>query len=237
MKALILAAGIGSRLAPLTDSCPKALVKVNGEPIIIKQIDNLYKNHINEIIIVSGYRADILESVVCADYPDITIVNSQDYANTNNMYSAYLAKGKLDNTEFLMMNSDVFYDASVIEKLIHCPEKDMVVTDIGNYLEESMKVVEQNGKLIKISKEITKEEALGSSIDVYKFSAEGGNAFFAKCTEYIEQKRKYNLWSEVALNDIFAEVKFVACPLEGRWVEIDNLDDLKEAEEKFAKKS
>ena len=90
MKALILAAGIGSRLAPLTDSCPKALVKVNGEPIIIKQIDNLYKNHINEIIIVSGYRADILESVVCADYPDITIVNSQDYANTNKIGRAHV---------------------------------------------------------------------------------------------------------------------------------------------------
>lgn len=236
MKALILAAGMGSRLAPLTDNCPKALVKVNGEPIIIKQINNLYKNCINEIIIVSGYQADRLESVVCADYPDITIIHSPDYANTNNMYSAYLAKERLNNTEFLMMNSDVFYDSSVIEKLIHCPEENMVVTDIGNYLEESMKVIEENGRLIRISKAIPKEEALGSSIDVYKFSKEGGKAFFEKCTEYIEQRKEYKLWSEVALNDIFAEVKFVACPLEGRWVEIDNLDDLREAEEKFAKK-
>ena len=113
------------------------------------------------------------------------------------------------------------------------PVRDAVVTDIGNYLEESMKVTEKNGYLKAISKTISKEDALGCSIDVYKFSVRGGQAFYDKCKEYIETKKELKLWSEVALNDIFDKVNFKACPLKGRWFEIDNHDDLAAAEKLF----
>lgn len=96
-----------------------------------------------------------------------------------------------------------------------------------------MKVIQRDGRLVEISKTVSPEDALGVSIDVYKFSAEGGNAFFAKCAEYIEERRELNMWSEVALNDILGEVKFNACPLDGRWLEIDNHEDLATAEKLF----
>ncbi len=234
MKALILAAGLGTRLAPITDNCPKSLVPVNGKPILIKQIENLYENGITDITIVSGYKAEILESRVKELYPEINIINSVDYATTNNMYSAYMAKDALADSEFLMMNADVFYDASVITALLKCDAPNAIVTDIGYYLEESMKVVEENGRLVRISKAITEKEALGASIDVYKFSKEGGAAFFNKCAEYIEDKKELKMWSEVALNDILLDIEFKACPLVGRWLEIDNHDDLHAAEKLFA---
>lgn len=234
MKALILAAGLGSRLAPITDNCPKSLVPVNGKPILIKQIENLYENGITDITIVSGYKAEILESKVKELYPEINIINSVDYATTNNMYSAYMAKDALVDSDFLMMNADVFYDASVITALLKFDAPNAIVTDIGYYLEESMKVVEENGRLVKISKAITEAEALGASIDVYKFSKEGGAAFFNKCAEYIEERQELKMWSEVALNDILLDVEFKACPLVGRWLEIDNHDDLHAAEKLFA---
>ena len=85
---------------------------------------------------------------------------------------------------------------------------------------------EKNGRIVAISKQISKEDALGTSIDVYKFDSKGGQAFFNKTKEYIEDKKELKLWSEVALNDILNDVEFVACPLKGRWVEIDNHDDL-----------
>lgn len=75
---------------------------------------------------------------------------------------------------------------------------------------------------------------MGASIDVYKFSADGGKAFFNKCAEYIEDRHELKMWSEVALNDILSEVEFQACPLKGRWLEIDNHDDLAAAEKLFA---
>jgi choline kinase len=97
-----------------------------------------------------------------------------------------------------------------------------------------MKVAERGGRLTAISKTITKADALGSSIDVYRFSAEAGDAFFRACKEFIEVKRERNLWSEVALNAILPEVRFTACPLQGRWVEIDNHEDLAYANRLFS---
>lgn len=234
MKALILAAGLGTRLAPITNDRPKSLVPVNGQPIILKQIDNLHKNGITDITVVSGYKANILEEKIHALYPEIRIIESVDYATTNNMYSAYLAHEVMENSDFLMMNADVFYDASVVTALLNFEAPNAIVTDIGNYLEESMKVVEENGRLVKISKSIEKADALGASIDVYKFSSDAGKKFFGKCAEYIETKKELKMWSEVALNDILKDVEFRACPLVGRWLEIDNHDDLAAAEKLFA---
>ena len=234
MKALILAAGFGSRLAPITDNCPKSLVPVNGKPILMKQIENLLENGVSDITVVSGYKAEILEAAVKERYPEIKIINSVDYATTNNMYSAYLGKDTFYGEQFLMMNADVFYDASVIKALLACEAENAIVTDIGTYIEESMKVIEKDGRLTEIAKTITEEDALGCSIDVYKFSPEGGKAFFDKCAEYIEDMKELKKWSEVALNDILGDVVFKACPLVGRWLEIDNHDDLAAAEKLFA---
>ena len=234
MKALILAAGYGARLAPLTDTLPKSLVPVNGKPILFKQIENLYENGITDITVISGYRANMLEAAVHDRFRDVRIIESADYATTNNMYSAWLARDIMTGDDFLMMNADVFMDASVIEALLAYDAPNAIVTDIGFYLEESMKVIEdESGRLTHISKQITPEEALGASIDVYRFSEAAGKAFFDKCTEYIEARRELKLWSEVALDGILADVEFRACPLKGRWFEIDNHDDLAAAERIF----
>lgn len=233
MKALILAAGFGSRLAPITDHCPKALVPVNGKPIIIKQIENLYKNNVMDITVVSGYKAEVLEKAIHNQYPNVCIIESLDYKTTNNMYSAWLAREMFFAEPFIMMNADVFFDASVIETLLEYEADNAIVTDIGRYLDESMKVVENKGRIIEISKTIPPEKALGCSVDIYKFSAQGSAAFFKQCSEYIEIKKELNKWSEVALDDILSDITFNACPLQGRWVEIDNYDDLRLAEEIF----
>lgn len=237
-KALILAAGLGTRLAPITNDRPKSLVPVNGKPILFKQIENLKFNGVLDITIVSGYKADILEKVVHEKYPEITVVESVDYATTNNMYSAYLGIKNMfpdgDIKPFYMMNADVFYDASVITILEKDLRHNLIAVDIGRYIEESMKVVEKNGRLTAIAKQITPEEALGCSIDVYKFGEDGGKAFFNRCCKYIEDKKELKMWSEVALNDALRDVVFLACPIDGRWMEIDNHDDLLAAETLFA---
>lgn len=239
MKALILAAGLGTRLAPITNDRPKSLVSVNGKPILLKQVENLQANNITDITIVSGYKAKILEKTVHELWPDIQIIESVDYATTNNMYSAYIGIKSMFHDEkiesFLMMNADVFYDASVITALLADDSSDAIVVDIGHYIEESMKVIENKGRLVAISKRITQGDALGSSIDVYKFSAKGGRAFFNHCKEYIEIKKELKLWSEVALNEALSDVVFKACPIKGRWLEIDNHEDLVAAEKLFSK--
>lgn len=240
-KALILAAGFGSRLAPITDTVPKSLVPVNGTPILFKQIQNLHENGITDITVISGYKADVLEKAVHEIWPEIHVVESVDYATTNNMYSAWLGIKAMfsagDIQSFLMMNADVFYDSSVLTALLKNEAENAVVVDMGRYFEESMKVVQRDGRLVEISKRIIPKDALGSSIDVYKFSSEGGTAFFDACRHYIEDRNELKMWSEVALNDVLEEgtVQFQACPLVGRWLEIDNHEDLVAAVELFSK--
>lgn len=237
-KALILAAGLGTRLAPITNDRPKSLVPVNGKPILLKQIENLILNGIVDITIVSGYKADFLEKVVHEKHPKIKIVESVDYATTNNMYSAYLGiKAMFPDGEikpFYMMNADVFFSSSIIASMEKDTRKDLIAVDIGRFMKESMKVIEKAGRLVSISKEISQEDALGCSIDVYKFGVGGGKAFFNYCVEYIEKRGERNLWSEVALNDALNDVEFWACPLDGIWYEIDNHEDLAAAEALFA---
>ena len=233
MKALILAAGFGSRLAPITDNLPKSLVPVNGKPILFKQIENLLENGITDITVVSGYKAEILERAVHDAFSDVKVIESVDYATTNNMYSAYLGIKEIGTDGFLMMNADVFFDSSVIKALLECKASNAIVTDVGNYNKESMKVILRDGRLVAISKAITREDALGSSIDVYKFDKTGATAFFNKCREYIEERKEVKKWSEVALDEILADVPFMACALVGRWFEIDNHDDLAAAEALF----
>lgn len=237
-KALILAAGRGTRLIPVTDDIPKALVQINGKPIIIKQIENLIENGISDIVIISGYKARVLEKVIHEKWPQIHVVESADYATTNNMVSAYLGIKTLfpdgNIGPFYMMNADVFFDSSVVTALNNDTRENLIVVDVGRYNEESMKVIERNGRLTAISKLIGVDDALGCSIDVYKFGSDGGRAFFDRCTQYIEVNRELNKWSEVALNDALVDVKFSACPLNGRWYEIDNFEDLTMAEKLFS---
>lgn len=237
-KALILAAGLGSRLAPITNDIPKSLVPVNGKPIIFKQIENLKENGIVDITIVSGYKSDVLKKHVLEKYPKIKIVESVNYAITNNMFSAYLGIKSMfpdgNIKTFYMMNADVFYDASVIRALEKDERNNLIVVDIGRYIEESMKVIERDKRLVGISKKIAPNDAFGCSIDVYKFGADGGLAFYNRCIKYIEEYKELNKWSEVAINDILTDIEFHACPLEGRWLEIDNHEDLSAAESLFA---
>ncbi len=234
MKALILAAGQGTRLTPITDTLPKALVCVNGKEIIVNQIECLHQNGIFDITVIVGYKADILQRKINTMFQGVNFIFSEHYSTTNNMYSALLGREAINDDDFLMMNADVFFDQSIIQALCMSTEKNAIATDVGIYIEESMKVVKKNGKLIKIAKTISSKEAFGVSIDVYKFSCEAGVEFFAKCAEYIHQRHEVKLWSEVAINDIFSYVSFAACPFEGRWIEIDNLDDLRMAEKMFA---
>ena len=236
-RALILAAGLGTRLAPITDDRPKSLVPVNGKPILIKQIENLKENGIEDITIVSGYRADRLAEAVNARFSGIKLVDSADYASTNNMYSAYLGIRSMypdgNIGSFYMMNADVFFDGSVIEGLKEAGEGSFIVTDVGRYMEESMKVVVREGRVEAISKVIPEADAYGCSIDVYKFGSDGAAAFYKRCCEYIEEKKDLKKWSEVALNDALKDEVFKVCPLRGRWFEIDDHNDLAAAEALF----
>ena len=92
MKALILAAGLGTRLAPITDEHPKCMTEViDGKTIIQNQIENLRACGIDDITVITGYKSNLLENYINSLYSDINFIESINYNSTNNMYSAFFS--------------------------------------------------------------------------------------------------------------------------------------------------
>ena len=151
MKAVILAAGLGSRLRPITNEVPKCMVPVNGIRIIDKQIDNLLQNGVTEIYVVDGYKAEILADHLIEKYPDVHIVSNPRYAETNNMYSLFLTAQYVKGEEFFLMNADVYFDANIIKGLLNGENQSKIACDRSGYMEESMKIMFDGEKINHIS--------------------------------------------------------------------------------------
>ncbi len=235
MKAVILAAGIGSRLRPLTEKKPKCLVEVNGKPILGHTLDALLQNGVRDIVVVTGYRADSVNAFCAARYKgkEITFVENKEYDSSNNLYSLYLARKHLSG-DTLLMNGDLVFDTSVIKKLITV-KKSAIAVDKGRFMDESMKVVVKGGCIVHISKQIKPLESYGCSIDVYKFVKRDATALIAELENTVDSGDRTE-WTEAALDRLFSSGRIKASPMsigKARWSEIDNLDDLRQAERQF----
>ena len=240
MQLVILAAGIGSRLKPITDEKPKCLVEVANKPILGHQIDLFINNkNIEDIFIVIGYKPNLVRSFIENNYggkQKITCIENKDFSTTNNMYSLFLTK-KYVKGKFLLINGDVILEPGIVKGFIPYPYEDSIAVDVGNYFEESMKVIEEDGFIVDISKSISKKDALGCSIDFYKFSHHGAKVLFSKIEDIIFKRNQLTLWSEVALKEILNQKTLKVKPfdIEGKfWFEIDDHEDLKKAEKRFS---
>ena len=238
MQAVILAAGFGSRLMPLTGNIPKCLVKVCGIPIIEHQIKAMQKHGINKIYIVGGYYCEKLEEFF-SEYvgSSITIINNQDYETTNNMYSLSLLSEKLSGEEFILCNGDVVYDEAIISSILDSKLENIIVCDRGRYDIESMKIItNESGFINGISKKYSEEDYFACSIDVYKFSKAGSQKIFDIIKSKVS-KGETKDWTEVAIDDLCKADGKLFNPLDicGKsWYEIDNFDDLLCAEQLFS---
>ncbi|MFX0048769.1 MAG: sugar phosphate nucleotidyltransferase [Candidatus Hermodarchaeota archaeon] len=241
MQLVILSAGIGSRLKPLTNEKPKCLVEVVNKPILGHQIDLFINNkNVEEILIVIGYKPHLVRSFIEINYGStrkITCVENKDFLTTNNMYSLFLAKNHVKG-KFLLINGDVILHPSIVKDFLSYPYEDSIAVDVGRYFEESMKVIEKDGLLVDISKSVSEQEAFGSSIDFYKFSDHGASIVFSIIENIIIKRKQLNLWSEVALKEILNQglLKIKPFDIKGNyWFEIDDLEDLKNAEKTLNK--
>lgn len=110
MNAIILAAGMGTRLRPLTNDRPKCLVAVNRVPMVERQIQFLKEKDINEITLISGYKAESLEYL--KDRYGVDIVFNDRYDTCNNINSLYIVKERFHDT--YVLEGDVYMDKNVL---------------------------------------------------------------------------------------------------------------------------
>lgn len=241
--AIILAAGIGSRLYPLTQEYPKSLVKVNGREILDYQIQGYLKSGIkeNNIYIVTGYRHEMIADYLKKNYPQVHEIYSQDYLTTNNMYSLYLGlnaiKEDFENLGHLFINNaDCLYDEKLMNEFVNSDFDSAIATEVGTYIEESMKVVRRDDNtLVNIAKTIKEEDAYGVSVDLYKYSKSTASRLFEIVRDYIEVKKDLKQWTEVAFPELFKTEKVYPFDIKHKkWVEVDNNEDLAIADKIFS---
>lgn len=123
MKLIILAAGMGTRLSPLTDSKPKALVKVKGQPLIDYTIQTAKSLGISDVVVLTGYYSDSFESY------DVTLVHNERYSNTNMVESLFCAE-PLFGDDFIVVYGDIFVNPEILTELLNYQGDCGVVVDL-----------------------------------------------------------------------------------------------------------
>lgn len=239
MIGVILAAGVGSRLRPITEKIPKCLVKVAGKPILEYQLDAYRAAGIMDIVVIVGYEGAAIHNYLkhIKDL-NIFIIENNEYEETNNMYSLYLARERLKGTAFILNNADLVVDSTIVKEMVEDKRLDLIAVEEGLYNNESMKIhVDKEGKIKNISKQISLKESYGCSIDFYKFSEGSSKTFLSKVVEIIEGQNNRKEWTELAMGRLLQSGELTMYPLnigDKKWVEIDNFDDLVVADEIFS---
>lgn len=236
--AVILAAGQGTRLRPLTDSIPKCLVEVAGKPILRRQLDALSANGILDTAIVVGYRANKIRKFVKRNFRNLPVrfVENPRYADTNTFYSLALAAEAMACESVIQLNGDLVFDAELVEQLLAFPrEKSCAVGRLGACGEEEIKFcIAADGRITEINKRIPPQRAAGEAIGLNKFS--GG--FWRQLKRALKELKEPHggEYFEFAVERVIRDGGEL-CVLDAgrlRAVEVDFYDDWKAADKIFS---
>ena len=238
MKAVILAAGIASRLRPLTNHSPKCLLQIGSSCLLKKTLDALIENNIRNIVIVTGYLHEMIESFVAEHYPELEVefIYNERYESTNNIYSLWMTKKAVSNDAVLLLDSDILFDPEIIAKLIESPYPNCLALNQHELGEEEIKVIaDSSGKIKEISKTCSIEAAIGESIGIEKMSKEFLAVLFKELDAMILERNQINVFYEAAFENIITQgAEFYAVDTSSLFsMELDTVEDFNTACEKI----
>ncbi len=241
MKAIILAAGMGTRLQSVSGGIPKCMVKVGGIPLIDRMIARIGETEISELIVVTGYRADELKSYVSSiDHPlakNAVFVYNDRYSDMGNFYSLLVAEEAVGDASFVKFDGDVLMDARVLPTLLAAPGPATLAVDCRDGMgEEEMKVrVDGSGTIVELNKRMDPAASIGEFIGIDRVDSEFTATVFARLRSLIERgeideyyERAYELLIQEGSHYEIADI--TGC----QWTEIDDAADLEVAEAMIA---
>ena len=208
MKAVILAAGMASRLRPLTDNTPKCLLEVSSKNLLERTIDAIVANGINELVIVTGYRREMIENFVTSHYPNLSVnfIYNEQFETTNNIYSLWMTKEAVINDDVLLLDSDILFDSNIITTLVNAPYSSCLALNKHELGEEEIKViVDSDNRIEEISKVCSIEDAIGESIGIEKMANDFIRALFAEMDDMIKEKGQVGIFYEAAFENIIKQ--------------------------------
>ena len=235
MKVVILCAGLGNRLMPLTKEVPKPLIQVGGKTILDRQLESISHLEVEEVIIVTGYLSEKIISHI--DFEFISVVN-QHYSITNSMYSLWLARNYLHGHSFLLLNGDIISNKNTISRIVSDKQiSTSLVIKKPNYVLGEMNVVIEDENIKEIGKDIDPNVSNGESGQISFINSDDSKIFFERMKYFIIDKKEKNYFPAKAYDNIISDSTIK--PIfdnEELWLEIDTIEDLKKARDFYEKK-
>lgn len=228
MIAVVLAAGISSRLRPLTNDTPKCLLDVGGTPLLQRILLSLHRNNVRDCVIVTGYQKQKIESFVQALHLGVSVSFAENplYATTGNNYSLWSAQPLVEGRDLLLLDADILFDSKLLGLLVNSPyENGLIIRRTKHLGAEEIKVeLDDAGIVRRIGKEICLDDAAGESIGMERFSAETARRLFRT----LDRRRKLNEFYEASFQEMIdGGTRIHAIDSAGLpCIEIDTPDDL-----------
>jgi choline kinase len=239
VKAVILLAGMGSRLAQLTASTPKSLLPIGVSNTLEHMIRKLTRHDVRSIVIVCGHLQAAIEQYLQQAFPllEITTLRNPDYRTTNTGYSLLLARERLEGETFIKLDGDVIFDEEILARLVTAADGwSYACVDRTAVDEEVIKVrCDTEGNISRIGNDVPVPSAAGESIGVERIDERSSAALFTTLEAMMEDPANHQRYYEVAYDAIVQVGEpFKALDITGlRWVEIDTLEDYELAQHLF----
>ncbi|MCC8437563.1 phosphocholine cytidylyltransferase family protein [Brevibacillus sp. M2.1A] len=224
MKALLMAAGLGSRINEQIDGIPKCTVDIGNQALIENTITELRRHGIDEIAMVVGYRANVITQLL-GDEP-IRFYHNPFYDRTNSMVSLWFAREFLQGSDCLLLNADVYFESKVLEVVLQETRCPVMFADPVRRYEGDYKFGYENGLLLRHGKELSLEETTGEYVGIAKLQ-ESFLPIFLRRVQRLIQEKQYDLWWENVLYSFLGErnVYVAQIPSGLFWAEVDTWED------------
>ena len=230
-KAIVLSAGKGSRLHPLTNDKPKCLIEFNGKSLLEWQLDTLAAGGIRDVVVVTGFNEHLVEAVAQRREGVRTLFNPF-YQVADNLGSVWIARHEFDR-DTLLLNGDTLVSEALLGRVLAAPEAPITVTvdEKDDYDADDMKVLREGTRLLRIGKALEAGNYNAESIGLLAFRGQGGRLFIDQVERMMrtsEGTRRWYLRAIDALAQAGTEVETVSIHGED-WQEVDFPEDLEKA--------
>lgn len=234
-RAIILSAGQGSRLLPLTAEMPKCLIPLSGKSLIAWQIDMLVSHDVNDIHVVTGFQADLVEQELeRLKRPGLTLSVHFNpfYKVADNLGSCWIAREAMSG-DYLILNGDTLVSGPLVARVQQGGNFPVCVTvDVKpEYDSDDMKVEREGDRLVHIGKTLSATQSNAESIGFLAFRGEGGALFRGAVENAMRTPAGVENWYLKVIDQLASTGKVGTVSIEGmEWGEVDFLNDVDVAE-------
>jgi choline kinase len=232
MKAIIVSAGQGKRLLPLTEDTPKCLLPVLGELSMLEvQLRALVQCGITDVSVMVGFRADKVDAVLCErPIPGLNVRTCYNpfYAMSDNLATVWLATPEMTE-DFILLNGDTLFEIDLLERVLNAPKVPITVTinEKPEYDDDDMKVVlDRDQRLTQIGKHL-KQDVTAESIGMLVFRGEGVGILKTALDKAIRTSEGLKNWYLKVIGNIAEDFPVETACISGLWWgEVDCAEDL-----------